>query len=80
MHALRYGFASMAATDLDVPAPTLARVTGHTDPGFTLKLYARDSRDDAVIVQDMLGRAKRAKVARWWTQQHLLDPDAGAAA
>lgn len=63
-HALRYSFASALATDVQVPATTLARITGHTDPGFTLRLYARDARDDAAVVKDVLGRAKAAKVGR----------------
>jgi hypothetical protein len=30
---------------------------GHADAGFTLKVYARDARDDANIVADVLARA-----------------------
>jgi integrase len=44
-HSLRHSFASMLATDLEVPATTLARLTGHADAGFTLRVYARDGRD-----------------------------------
>ena len=63
-HSLRYAFASALATDVQVAATTLARVTGHTDPGFTLKLYAKDARDDAALAADMLRRAASAKVGR----------------
>jgi integrase len=61
-HALRHSFASTLATDLELPATTLARLTGHADAGFTLRVYARDGRDDAAVVEDLLARAKRAKV------------------
>jgi hypothetical protein len=47
---------------LELPATTLARITGHADAGFTLRVYARDSRDEAAVVSDVLGRAKRAGV------------------
>lgn len=56
-HSLRHSFASMLATDLELPATTLARLTGHADAGFTLKVYARDSRNTAAVVNDVLGRA-----------------------
>jgi Phage integrase family len=62
MHSLRHGFASMLATDLDLPATTLARLTGHADAGFTLRIYARDGRDTTAIVEDVLVRAAEAKV------------------
>lgn len=61
-HALRHSFASMLATDLELPATTLARLTGHADAGFTLKVYARDSRDEAALVEDVLARAAEAQV------------------
>jgi integrase len=61
-HSLRHSFASMLATDLEVPATTLARLTGHADAGFTLRVYARDGRDDASLVEDVLARAAGAKV------------------
>jgi integrase len=60
-HSLRHSFASMLATDLELPATTLARLTGHADAGFTLKRYARDGRDDAVVVEDVLARAAEAR-------------------
>jgi integrase len=62
-HSLRHSFASLLATDLDLPATTLARITGHTDPGFTLRAYARDTRDTQAIVDDVLARARAAGIA-----------------
>jgi hypothetical protein len=35
---------AMLATDLELPATTHARLTGHADAGFTLRVYARDER------------------------------------
>jgi integrase len=61
-HSLRHSFASMLATDLELPATTLARLTGHTDAGFTLRVYARDSRDEETLVEDVLARAAGAGV------------------
>jgi hypothetical protein len=52
----------MLATDLELPATTLARLTGHTDAGFTLRVYARDGRDDHALVEDVLARAIGAGV------------------
>jgi hypothetical protein len=37
-----------------------ARVVGHADPGFTYRVYARDGRDDAAVVADVLERAAGA--------------------
>ena len=62
-HPLRHSFASLLATDLALPATTLARLTGHSDAGFTLKVYARDGRDEAAVVDDVLSRAAGAGVA-----------------
>jgi integrase len=62
-HSLRHSFASMLATDLELPATTLARLTGHADAGFTLRVYARDGRDEAALVEDVLARAASANVA-----------------
>ena len=45
-HSLRHSYASILATDLELPATTLARLTGHADAGFTLRVYARDRRDE----------------------------------
>lgn len=62
-NSLRHSFGSLLATDLDVPATTLARLTGHTDAGFTLRVYARDARETPTVVADVLARARRAQVA-----------------
>jgi hypothetical protein len=35
---------------------------GHADAGFTLKVYARDARDDTSVVADVLARALEANV------------------
>ena len=61
-HSLRHSWASMLATDLELPATTLARLTGHTDAGFTLRVYARDARDEAAVVADVLARASGAGI------------------
>ena len=61
-HSLRHSFASLLATDLELPATTLAELIGHADAGFTLRVYARDGRDKATVVQDVLARAKGAGV------------------
>jgi hypothetical protein len=52
----------MLATDLELPATTLARLTGHADAGFTLRVYARDARDEAAVVEDVLSRAAGAGI------------------
>ena len=52
----------MLATDLELPATTLARLTGHSDAGFTLKVYARDGRDEGALVEHVLARAAEARV------------------
>jgi integrase len=62
MHALRHSYASLLATDLELPATTLAELIGHTDAGFTLRVYARDARDTATVVADVLARAERAGI------------------
>jgi integrase len=63
-HSLWHAFASALATDLEVPSTTLARIVGHADAGFTLRLYAKDARDDAVFAAEVLKRAARAGVGR----------------
>lgn len=62
MHALRHSFASMLATELELPVTTLAEIIGHADAGFTLKVYARDARDSSAVVEDVLARAAGAGV------------------
>jgi integrase len=62
MHSLRHSYASMLATDLGLPATTLAKLTGHANAGFTLKVYARDSRETNAIVEDVLVRAAGAGI------------------
>lgn len=52
----------MLATDLELPATTLACLTGHVDAGAALRVYARGGRDEATLVEDVPVRAKRAKV------------------
>jgi len=52
----------MLATDLELPATTLARLTGHADAGFTLRVYARDERKSDAVVKDVLARASGAGV------------------
>jgi integrase len=59
MHALRHGYSSALAT-AGLSPTTLARITGHADPGFTLKAYARDGRDEATVVADVLACAAEA--------------------
>ena len=61
-HSLRHSYASMLATDLELPATTLARLTGHADAGFTLKVYAKDGRDEQTLVEDVLKRAASAGI------------------
>ena len=61
-HSLRHSYASILATDLELPATTLARLTGHADAGFTLRVYARDGRDEATVVEDVLARAAGAGI------------------
>jgi integrase len=63
-HSLRHSFASMLATDLELPATTLARLTGHADAGFTLRVYARDERKSETVVADVLKRAAGAGVGK----------------
>jgi integrase len=60
MHALRHSFLSLAATTLDVPDTTLSRIAGHADPAITMRLYARDRRDQQQVNEDVLARAAAA--------------------
>ena len=43
---------------------TLAEVAGHSDPGFTLRCYSRDGRDESAVVADVLARASGAGFGR----------------
>jgi integrase len=61
-HSLRHSFASMLATDLEVPATTLARIVGHADAGFSLRVSAKDARDESAVVTDVLNRAATARI------------------
>jgi integrase len=61
-HSLRHSYASLLATDLAGAAPTLARIVGHADAGFTLKVYAKDARDESAVVTDVLARAATAQI------------------
>jgi integrase len=56
MHALRHSYCSALAT-AGLSPTTLARITGHSDPGFTLRAYARDGRSEEALVADVLARA-----------------------
>jgi integrase len=60
MHALPHSFLSLAATTLDVPDTTLARMAGHANPAITMRLYARDRRDQEQVNEDVLARAAAA--------------------
>jgi integrase len=61
-HSLRHSCLSVLATELELPATTLARIGGHADAGFTLKVYAKDARDESALIADVLGRASSAGV------------------
>ncbi len=60
MHGLRHSFLSLAATTLDVPDTTLARLAGHANPAVTMRLYARDRRNQEQVNDDVLARAAAA--------------------
>jgi len=59
-HALRHSFLSLAATTMEMPDTTLARIAGHANPAVTLRLYARDRRDQGSVNEDVLARAAAA--------------------
>jgi integrase len=61
-HSLRHSCASLMATDLELPATTLAALIGHSDASFTMRVYAKDSRDTAAVVEDVLARAASAGI------------------
>ena len=60
LHSLRHSFASYIVTELEAAPTTAAEILGHADPSTTLRLYARDARDDATVVEDVLARVARA--------------------
>jgi hypothetical protein len=43
-----------------MPDTTLARIAGHANPGVTMRLYARDRRDQGRVNEDVLARAAAA--------------------
>lgn len=43
-HSLRHAYGSTLVL-ASVPITTIARLMGHTNPGFTLRAYAHDARD-----------------------------------
>ncbi|TML53179.1 MAG: hypothetical protein E6G21_03400 [Actinobacteria bacterium] len=59
MHSLRHSWVSALATS-GLAAVTLARLAGHTDAGFTLRIYASDPRDDAAVAESVLSLAAEA--------------------
>lgn len=61
-HSLRHSYGSMLATELELPATTVARLMGHADAGFTLRAYARDGRDVSAVTEDVLRRAAGAGI------------------
>jgi len=63
-HSLRHSYASTLATDLDLAATTLARLVGHSDAGFSLRVYAKDGRDEVAVVSDVLARAAAAGIGQ----------------
>jgi integrase len=58
-HSLRHSFGSYLATELELPATTVARIMGHADAGFTLRAYARDVRSDADLTATVLARVSQ---------------------
>ena len=46
-----------ARIDLELLPTTLARIMGHSDLGFTLKVDARDAREQATVTEEVLARA-----------------------
>jgi integrase len=60
MHALRHSFLSLAATEMDLPDTTLARIAGHANAAVTMRLYARDERAQEYLNDDVLARAAAA--------------------
>ena len=52
-HSLRHSYASRLALG-GLEAVTLARVLGHTDPSFTMRVYCSDQRSVADVAADVL--------------------------
>jgi integrase len=63
MHSLRHFWASALATS-GLPATTLARLAGHADAGFTLRVCASDQRDDEAVAASVLAAGGGSRV-RW---------------
>jgi hypothetical protein len=40
----------------------VARIVGHADAGFSLRVYAKDARDEMAVVADVLQRAATARI------------------
>jgi integrase len=59
MHSLRHSWASALATG-GLPVTTLARIAGHANAGFTLRVYASDPRDEAAVAESVLSLAAGA--------------------
>jgi integrase len=59
MHSLRHSWTSALATG-GLPATTLARLAGHADAGFTLRVYASDPRDETAVTESVLALAAEA--------------------
>lgn len=55
-HSLRHSFGSYLATELELPPTTVARIMGHADAGFTMRVYATDARSVADLTADVLAR------------------------
>ncbi len=58
-HALRHS-AGWGLHSLGVPVATIAAILGHSDPSFTMRVYVRDGREAAAIVDDVLARVAAA--------------------
>src|SRR5262249_27423833 len=63
-HSLRHSCGSYLTTELGLPPTTVAKIMGHTDPAFTMRVYARDVRDGQAAVADLLNRAAEAGVGQ----------------
>ena len=67
----------MLATDLELPATTLVRIIGHADAGVSLKVYAKDARDerrrDRRTGASVFGRDRQMKVDCFSTIERAPD-------